>query len=124
MTRIVHGHDAVDRAERASSLLFAEGIAELNVEDVLAVFEDVPSSSMAATAFEGDGAGIADLLVTAGLASSKGEAARLVRGGGVYVNNRRIGNERERLVASQAIGGRVFVLRKGRQQQHVVRVEE
>lgn len=122
VTGLLHGADAVERAEKASSLLFSEGIAELRVEDVLAVFEDVPSTGMAWSVFEGDGASVAELLATTKLAASKGEAVRLIKGGGVYVNNRRIANERERVGRAQAIGGAVFILRKGRQQQHVVRI--
>jgi tyrosyl-tRNA synthetase len=122
VTRLVHGNDAVARAERASELLFGERITELNVDEVLAVFEDVPSIEIEAAAFAGDGMPLADIMVKAGAASSKGEAARLVRGGGVYVNNRRVADERTRLVADQAISGRLFVLRKGQRQNHLVKV--
>ena len=47
------------------------------------------------------------------LAPSKGEAARLIRGGGIYVNDRRVADEKARLRADDAIDGRLFVLRKG-----------
>jgi tyrosyl-tRNA synthetase len=122
VTRLVHGDDAVARAERASALLFGEGITELNVDDVLAVFDDVPSVEIPASACEGAGMPLADILVKAGAASSKGEAARLVRGGGVYVNNRRVADDRARLTAGQAISGRLFVVRKGQRQNHLVRL--
>ena len=122
VTRLVHGDQAVVRAERASALLFGEGITELNVDDVLAVFDDVPSIEVEAAAFAGEGVPLADIMVKAGAASSKGEAARLVRGGGVYVNNRRVADERARLTAGQAIAGRLFVLRKGQRQNHLVRL--
>jgi len=124
VTRLVHGQAAVERAEHASSVLFSEAISELAVEDLLAVFEDVPSTDVAAAALDGEGASVAELLAASGLASSKGEAVRLIRGGGVSLNNRRVANERERVVRGQAIGGRVFILRKGKQQQHVLRVVE
>jgi tyrosyl-tRNA synthetase len=122
VTRLVHGDDAVARAERASALLFGEGITELNVDDVLAVFDDVPSIEIPAAACEGAGMPLADILVKAGAASSKGEAARLVRGGGVYVNNRRVADDRARLTVGQAISGRLFVVRKGQRQNHLVRL--
>jgi len=122
VTRTIHGQDAVDRAEHASSLLFGERITELSVEDILAVFDDVPSTSVAAGSFEGDGMAIADILVATKIAASKGEAMRLVKGGGVYVNNRRVTDERGRFTAAQAIAGQVFVLRKGARQYHLVRL--
>jgi tyrosyl-tRNA synthetase len=70
----------------------------------------------------GDGVAVTELLAASGLAASKGEATRLIRGGGVYVNNRRVTDERARLQLSQAIDGRLFVLRKGAKQNHVVKI--
>jgi tyrosyl-tRNA synthetase len=123
VTRIIHGQDAVDRAEHASGLLFGDQIGELDADDIIAVFDDVPSTEMGATAFGAEGMAIADLLVAARLAASRGEAMRLVKGGGVYVNNQRVADERARFTAGQAIAGRVFVLRKGARQYHLVRVD-
>ena len=124
VTATIHGLEAVDRAEHASGLLFGERIAELDVDDIVAVFDDVPSTGVAAASFAAPGMAIADLLVATRLASSKGEAMRLVKGGGVYVNNRRVADERARFTADQAIAGRMFVLRKGARQYHLVRIEE
>ncbi len=122
VTRAVHGEDARARAERASALLFGEGISELNADEVLDVFGDVPSSEIDASRFDVDGVPVTELLATAGLASSKGEAARLIRGGGVYVNNRRVTGDRDKLLRNQAIAGRLFVLRKGQRQQHLIKL--
>jgi len=123
VTRMLHGQEAVDRAEHASGLLFGERISELDVDDIVAVFDDVPSTGIASSAFATPGMAIADLLVATKIASSKGEAMRLVKGGGVYVNNRRVGDERARFTAEEAIAGRMFVLRKGARQYHLVRIE-
>lgn len=123
VTRTIHGQDAVARAERASALLFGERITELSADEVLGVFDDVPSTVVERARFEGDGVSVTELLASAGLAGSKGEAARLIKGGGVYVNNRRVADERGRLVVAQAIEGRLFVLRKGARQYHLVKIQ-
>jgi len=122
VTRMVHGDDDVARAERASGVLFGEDIAMLPADDVLSVFDDVPSSTVTADTLAGDGVAIVDLLATSGLAASKGEATRLIRGGGVYVNNRRVTDERARLRRSDAIEGQLFVLRKGGKQNHLIKI--
>ena len=122
VTTMVHGAEQTARAERASELLFGERITDLTADDVLAVFEDVPSTDVAAQEVERDGIGIVDLLVRAQAAPSKSEARRLVQGGGVYVNNRRAGDPQARLSRNDAIGGRVFVLRKGQKQQYLIRL--
>jgi tyrosyl-tRNA synthetase len=122
VTRMVHGDDPVTRAERASTVLFAEDITGLPADDVLAVFEDVPSSTVGVDRLSGEGVSIVELLASSGLTASKGEATRLIRGGGIYVNNRRITDERARLRSHDAIEGRLFVLRKGSKQNHLVKI--
>ncbi len=124
VTALVHGAEHLTRAEHASSVLFSEDIATLSADDVLAVFEDVPSTEMARDAFDGDGLGIVDLVARVQLAPSKSEARRLVQSGGVYVNNRRVSDPQARVTRDQAIGGRLFVVRKGQKQTHLVRVVE
>ena len=42
----MHGDDHVQRAEQAAQVLFAENIADANVDDVLMVFEDAPSTEL------------------------------------------------------------------------------
>ena len=122
VTTLVHGRERLARAEHASSLLFGEDIATLDVDDVLAVFEDVPSTELPCGDVSGDGIGLVDLVTRVGLAPSKSEARRLVQSGGVYVNNRRASDPQARLTRDQAIGGRLFVLRKGQKQNHLVRL--
>ena len=122
VTTLVHGPDRALRAEHASSVLFGEDIDTLAADEVLAVFDDVPSSTVSSEALAGEGVPVVELLSASGLTASKGEAVRLIRGGGVYVNNRRITDERARLRASDAIEGRLFVLRKGAKQNHVVKI--
>ncbi len=122
VTRMVHGEEHVARAERASGVLFGEDLSTLPADDVLSVFDDVPSSTVAADRLWGEGVAVVDLLASSGLTASKGEATRLIRGGGVYVNNRRVTDEKARLRSADAIDGRLFVLRKGAKQNHVVKI--
>ena len=119
VTALVHGADHVQRAEQAAQVLFSDNLAGASVDDVLMVFEDAPSTGLSLPA---DGMAIADMLVAVKLAPSKSEAMRLLKSGGVYVNNVRVADERARLTAADAIGGAVFVLRKGRKDHHIVRV--
>jgi tyrosyl-tRNA synthetase len=122
VTAIVHGAEQVARAERASTVLFGEDIATLPADDVLAIFEDVPSAELAASALEAEGIGMVDLLSRAGLAASRGDARRLVQSGGVYVNNRRVSDPYARVTRAQAIEGRLLVVRKGQKQNVLVRL--
>ena len=109
------------RAERATRVFFGAEIDDLQVDEVLDVFADVPSAEVSRDRFA-NGALLVDILVEAGVTRSKKEARRSIEGGGVYVNNRRVAEVDSRLEAEQAIGGELFVLRKGRKSYHVVRV--
>jgi tyrosyl-tRNA synthetase len=92
------------------------------VDEVLAVFDDVPSTELPAETFGAEGVGVVDLLARVQLAPSKGEARRLVQSGGVYVNNRRVADPSVKIKRDEAIDGRVLVLRKGQKHNHVVRI--
>jgi tyrosyl-tRNA synthetase len=119
VTALVHGQDQVHRAERAADVLFSEAIADADVDDVLMVFEDAPSSEVTLSE---EGMPLADLLTAVKLTASKSEATRLVKNGGVYVNNVRATDERRRLTSADAIRGQLFILRKGRKDHHIVKV--
>lgn len=121
VTLLVHGAEDVRRAEQASTLLFGEDITALPLDDVLAVFGDVPSTTLTAEEF-GESASVLDLLVRAQLAPSRSEARRLIQSGGVYVNNRRVADVQERLTRERAIAGQLFLLRKGARQNSLVRL--
>ena len=121
VTALVHGADHVARAEQASRVLFGEDIATLGVDDVLAVFEDVPSTELDGAPFAA-GVPLVDLVALTKLAPSKTEARRLIESGGVYVNNRRTKDVGARLTIGEAIGRSLFVLRKGQKQYHLIRL--
>ena len=122
VTTLVHGPEHVERAEQASRVLFGEDMSRLTVDEVLSVFEDVPSTELPHAAFAADGIALTDLLAEIRLAPSKSEARRLLQSGGVYVNNRRAADPLMRLTIDQAIDGKIFVLRKGQRQNHIIKV--
>ena len=86
------------------------------------VFDDAPSISCQ-RGVAGAGIAAAELAVTAGLAASKGEAGRLIKQGGLYVNDRRLTDERGQVTMADAIGGAVIVLRKGQRERRIVKIE-
>jgi tyrosyl-tRNA synthetase len=119
VTALVHGDDQVQRAERAAQVLFVDDIRAADVDDVLMVFEDAPSTELS---LPDGGMPLAEMLATVKLVPSKSEAMRLLKSGGVYVNNVRAADEKARLTIADAIGGRLIVLRKGRKEPHVVKL--
>jgi tyrosyl-tRNA synthetase len=113
VTALVHGEEELTRVEQASRVMFGEAMDTLSLSDILDVFEEVPSTEMERSVFESDGVALLDLLTGSGLTASKGEARRLIRSGGIYVNNVRQTDENRLLAVSDCIEGKVLVLRKG-----------
>ncbi len=122
VTRMVHGEDALAKAEQASKILFGGEIGNLSLKDLLDVFAEVPSAQIDKALLSGEGAGITDVLVNTGMIASKGEARRLVQGGGIYLNNQRVNDIKRNVVLNDAIEGQAFVLRKGAKEYRLVRI--
>jgi len=120
VTALVHGETELEKALRASEVLFGKEISCLGVQEILDIFADVPSTELERSKLEGFT--LTDALVVSGLAPSKGEARRLVQGGGVCVNNRRVNDPRQAISGSDLIDGQVLVLRKGAKNYHVIRI--
>src|SRR5436309_8615950 len=95
VTAMLHGPTELEKALRASEVLFGKEISGLGVDDVLDIFADVPSTELEKSKMNDDGFTLADALVLSGLAPSKGEAKRLVQGGGVCINNLRADDARK-----------------------------
>lgn len=119
VTLRVHGADALERAERATDALFGGDVTALTSDEIEEVFQDVPSFSI-----EGDGEespGILDCMVNVGMTKSKGEARRLVQGGGVRLNGEKVTDPQAKLDQWSGIENRLYVFRKGNKGYYVIR---
>lgn len=132
LTRLVHGEDALKRAEAATKALFGTEIKDLDTATLKEVFGDTPTTekpladlSKTNTAPDGkplaDGVILIDLLAETGLFQSKGAARKEIPAGGVYVNNERITDVAFTLNKSHLIAGTAVVIRKGKKTYHVVK---
>ena len=120
VTTLVHGEEAVTEAIRASEILFGgelEGITEATFREVAG---EVPTCELSTDRFGGEGLWLPELLHEAGLAQSRGQARKDVKGGGVYVNGKRIDDEQHKLTASDLMFGKYVLLRRGKRNYAVV----
>jgi len=120
VTRLVHGEDAVREAEAATAKLFSGDVRRMSANELLQVFASVPSSDIQIRV---GGTPVVEFLSSTGVTSSKSEATRLIRGGGIYINEERITDEKSLVTAEQAIDGRLFVVRKGKKENWLVRLQ-
>jgi len=114
VTARVHGADSVARATAAAAILFGGGdLRAADAATLALVAAEVPAASVEAGMLAGEGVPIADALVLAGLATSKGEARRGLAAGGFSVNGA-VATEGQRLTAADRLAGGGIFLRKGR----------
>ena len=123
VTRMTHGEMERQKARRASDVLFGGDITGLTAQELLEVFEDVPSLTLSKQRLEGEGVAIVDLAAETGIASSRAEARRLVQAGGVSLNSQRVTDVRRAVTLADAVEGRVLVLKRGPREHRLVKVE-
>ena len=103
VVRIYHGDDAASAAEAAFDRQFKQNEAP----------EDVPEAALPADAIDGDVVYLPRVLAQLGLASSRGEARRLLAQGGVRINGEQVTAEEVSLAelkgALLQVGKRRFV---------------
>lgn len=119
VTGLVHGKDAVARANAAAEALFSGEVAHLDADTLREVFAAAPSSDHAFSILEGDGWSILDALAETGLASSKSQAREFVKGGGVTINGETKAAMDTRLTRDHLLHGEVILLRRGKKNWHV-----
>jgi tyrosyl-tRNA synthetase len=122
MTRMVHDETALQHAEQASQVLFGGEVVGLSAAEVADIFANVPSGDIPLNRLQGDGLPITDLLTDCGVVPSKGEARRVIEAGGIYLNNRRVGETSLRVTTAEVIDGQFLLLRRGRKNYWLVRI--
>ena len=119
VTRNVHGEHGLAVAVQASAVLFGAPLDGLRADDLLGIFSDVPSTELSLE--DVAGAAVVDV-ASRTLCASKGAARRLIQGGGLYVNNRKVSALDETVGPDDLVEGRILLLRSGKKTFHVIQV--
>jgi tyrosyl-tRNA synthetase len=110
-TTLVHGERETAQVVAASQALFGRGeLRDLDPATLDAAMAEAPTG----TARLAESPTIVDLLVTSGLAASRGAARRTVNEGGAYVNNAKVAEEDWRPSQADLLHGKWLVLRRGK----------
>ncbi|MBS1504643.1 MAG: tyrosine--tRNA ligase, partial [Bacteroidetes bacterium] len=122
-----HNEAEYHKAVKSSEFLFGntgiEFLNELTEMEILALFEGVPNFNISKTELAG-GIGIADLLaVKTAVFPSKGEAKKMIQGGGVAVNKSRVGSEADIYNLDKLINGKFLVAQKGKKNYFLIIAE-
>lgn len=110
ITQIVHGKEKADSAQKAARALF-EGGKETG---------SIPSTEIDSSRFE-DGIGLLDLLAEVGLTKSNGEGRRLIKQGGLYIEEETISDPNTIIKIDNFVDGKLMI-RKGKKVYHQVKL--
>ncbi|MDQ1353144.1 MAG: tyrosyl-tRNA synthetase [Acidobacteriota bacterium] len=126
VTVLVHSEEDYQAAVEASQVLFGEGTQEtltkLSEDDFLSIFEGVPQFTVSREDLE-NGINIIDLLaVKTPIFPSKGEARRMLQGGGISLNKRKLTDIGETIRADVVLNGKYILIQKGKKNYYLLRV--
>jgi tyrosyl-tRNA synthetase len=126
VTVMVHSREEYEMAMEASGILFGKGTTEslgkIREDLFLSVFEGVPQFEILTSDIDQD---VLELLaVDTGVFASKGEARRMIAGGGVSVNKQKITGPEQRITRDDFINNKYLLVQKGKKNYYLIRVQE
>ncbi|MBR5431525.1 MAG: tyrosine--tRNA ligase, partial [Bacteroidales bacterium] len=125
VTIMVHGQKEYDNAIAASQMLFgnstSEALRALDEKTFLAVFAGVPTFDIARADLPMQ---ILDLLaVRTGIFPSKGEARKMVQGGGVSINKDKFTDLDRTVGENDILDGKYILVQKGKKNYFIINVK-
>jgi tyrosyl-tRNA synthetase len=122
-----HGEAEYEKAIKSSEFLFGntgiEFLNELNDSEVLGLFEGVPNFGLSKEELEA-GINVTDLLAAkTAVFPSKGEAKKMIQGGGVAINKSKVNSENDIYDAGHLINGKFIVAQKGKKNYFLIIAE-
>ena len=121
-TKLVHGDGAAGAVREVSEVLFGREVQEISPEAFKALAAEVSSTRISKERLQ-QGIPLIDVLVETRLVQSKRAARDLIGQGGTYVNNRAWKDAGAKIDLTQALSGRVLLLRTGKKTYHLLMVE-
>ncbi len=113
----LHGKDEYEKAVKISENLFNGNIKNISADDLIIGLKDVPH-------FKLEEKPLLDLLVDHNICTSKREAREFLNNNAISVNGEIVHDENMLIDASQAIDGKIVVIRRGKKKYFVGIVED
>jgi tyrosyl-tRNA synthetase len=125
ITSRVHSSGDYEAAVEASEILFGKGTSEalnkLSEEDLLSVFEGVPQVEVEKIKLDAGINMIEFLSDTSGIFPSRGEAKKMLQGGGVAVNKTKVEDINRALSSEDLLKGKYILIQKGKKNYYLVK---
>lgn len=109
VTKLVHGEEEAKKALDGARAAFAGGGS----------MENIPTTVMAASEFEGEGMGVVNLIRQLGLVPSNGEGFRTIEQGGLTVAGKKV-TDKKLMVTTDMFEDGKLLIQKGKKKFHMV----
>ena len=128
ITARVHSTEELQKAMHASEILFGkqatDEINQIEEQTLLSVFEGVPKIDISGNALQSatNPVDLVSELTKGEIFSSKGEARRMIQGGGVLINKQKIENT-EQIPPYKLLQDKYLLIQKGKKNYYLVEVK-
>ena len=124
VTCMVHSEEEYLKAVETSGILFGksntESLAALDETTFLELFDGVPTFEISPSDFEANSS-LLDLLTTAApIFPSKSELRKLIRGGGLNINETKVADENAATNKTALLQGKYLLVRKGKKEYNLI----
>lgn len=117
MTIMVHSEEDLAFAKKASDILFGQSsvevLRELSERQLLEVMDGVKQVTGSADQLK-EGIDLVTFLAESGVFASKGEARKMVQGGGISINKEKVTVADQKLTTDHLLNGKYVLLQKGK----------
>ena len=116
MTKLIHGEEGLEQAERITAALFSGDLKSLSVDEMKVAFAGVPSIEIAK-----EDKNIVELIVEAGISSSKRQAREDVTNGAISINGEKVTDLDYVVDAKDRLEDAFAIIRRGKKKYHMVK---
>jgi tyrosyl-tRNA synthetase len=124
ITERVHSAAELQQAIEASQILFGQGTTEtlqrMQEETFLSVFEGIPQHTIDRSQLENSMDAVTLLSEATGVFPSRGEARKMIQGGGASINKAKITAENQLFTIADLLNGKYLLAQKGKKQYFLI----
>lgn len=117
---LIHGKDSLNTAKASAKVLFGGSIEGLSDSELLNLFKDVPSWKT--TKSEIEKMNPIELFSNSEAVNSKADAKRLLKEGGLYINNLRVADGQTPLKDTEFLNRNIVLLRTGKKKYRLITI--
>ena len=121
VTRFIHSQEGVDLAQKVTLGVYSSSKGELSAKILEEISKDMPHSTYKLEDVLGEK--FTKIATVCGIASSKSEALRLLKGGGAYVNNQKILDVNFLFSEKDIIEGKYILIGVGKKKKHLIELK-